>query len=1127
MGFTSNRMMKKLGLCFLGMLPLLLMAQQPFINGFNPSKAEVGSEVEISGFNLAGAPKVFFSGVEANVLSSSANLIRVEVPFGAQNGPIFVLNNQDIAQSNENFFISFGGTELNAFDAEFAVNTTEFAAADICMCDLNGDSKNDIVIVHNRATDPSAAEITIFLNNVGDNDTDAFVVGADFQISQSINIDQHNDGFIGVTCNDFDNDGIKDLAFTSNFGTDANDVFVLNNPGTGIFPTNGDGEVVPAVAEQLPRTPAGDQRQPSAIVSADFDKDGRIDLAVGNSSDQVFHIFRNIGTPGSIDFISTPVTIPTDETTGLLYAADLNNDGTQDVITLPFRESSSGISLYRNLSVPGSFNFVFDQRVSNGGETSDVEVGDLDNDGDLEIVVVSNLRGRVSYFENQSGNSLFFGGSNNLTTAAANPNGVSLADMNGDGSLDITVANAVAGGIYLFPNTTSGAISFGTEEIRDTENTGGLTGDPTPTRSTRNIVSGDLNGDGKPDLAYTRSTNLDEKGFLGILLNRNCIIPTISPGEFEYCLNSPFSVETFSAVNATYLWEIVSGTGTIAANGQPEAEITITAGATAEIRVTVTQDGCSESESLSLEVAGGSPVGTPTINVSSTGTICTGDVVVLSSSLTSDNYLWELPDGTETNQTIIQLDPVTVADAGTYTLRIQDTDGCISQEAIQTLEVSSAPSLSIAANGLLNFCDELTLRVPDFSTDGISYQWKESGANVDENSAELTVTQSGTYTVQTTNTDNCSIESEEVTVNRIDLPVSIIDGPRETCADVLTFFSAASSGETGFSLAYEWLLDGVMYSNARDTAFQLDAGTYQITLNTNYLASEVFPGPSQDVCQGSTTISLTVSNPPNIAFNISDLAPKCQGDALPVSITSPANNTITAYTWTVNAGNEVVSSSSEASIDVTTPAGVDTVMVILSATTDIGCQVTDTVRVRNFQSDIDITSPDFNSIVESDSATLEEAIFINLASVGNLSNINWEPGDLIDDPTSNEIQYFPRAPRSIVRLAGIDADGCNVFTEVVINLDNLRPKRTFSPNDDGTNDCWEILNISELGQGCEVYIFDSRGRNETPVIKDFPNSNCVWDGTSSGKPVPEGIYYYVLKCEQEEFSKSGSILLAR
>ena len=92
--------------------------------------------------------------------------------------------------------------------------------------------------------------------------------------------------------------------------------------------------------------------------------------------------------------------------------------------------------------------------------------------------------------------------------------------------------------------------------------------------------------------------------------------------------------------------------------------------------------------------------------------------------------------------------------------------------------------------------------------------------------------------------------------------------------------------------------------------------------------------------------------------------------------------------------------------------------------------------------------------------------------------------------------------------------------------DNVVARSGFSPNGDGQGfECWEILNTSSI-TGCTVYVFDNRGRNILVADSPFEN-DCVWDGTLSGSPLPQGIYFYVFKCDDSQLSQNGSIVLAR
>ena len=63
----------------------------------------------------------------------------------------------------------------------------------------------------------------------------------------------------------------------------------------------------------------------------------------------------------------------------------------------------------------------------------------------------------------------------------------------------------------------------------------------------------------------------------------------------------------------------------------------------------------------------------------------------------------------------------------------------------------------------------------------------------------------------------------------------------------------------------------------------------------------------------------------------------------------------------------------------------------------------------------------------------------------------------------------------------------------------------FSPNGDGKHDTWRIEYLNKY-PFCTVDVFD---RNGQPVYHSY-RYDSEWDGTYNGKPVPMGVYYYVI-----------------
>lgn len=1099
--------------------PLLLVGQKPYIKKISPTHIEVGQTVTIQGSNLGG--RVFFGGVEATSVTGSGKSMKATVPAGVTHGFITVLNNSLIAQSAEQFFISFSGSDISTFDSEFVVPTTEEAASDICMCDLDGDGKNDLVVVHNiQSNDNSESELTIYRNNTS---STAALASPDFQLTTKINNAVNLSGFVSVSCRDLDNDGKPDMIFTSNQGTNARDIFVYHNQSTvgtiNLTPLN-------LAVLQLPNTSNGTGRIPRGIRSADMDGDGKSDLVVGNDTDNTFHVFPNTSSPGTISFGTPTQHQPGTETTGLVELADLDGDGATDIITMPFRQSNSQITVSKNNSIVGNFSFSLQTTTSNGGETSGVSSGDFDGDGLIDLVVSSRNTGRITTFRSSTtASAITFETGENLTLSGNSPFGVDLGDMNGDGKLDIISSFAV-GNVHIYENTsTSGNVSFGNEQVLSTNG-----------QTTQYVFVGDLNGDAKPDIAYTRDVQVNASGDLGVILNRNCLVPIISPSDLEFCLNDEFTLTaTKTAGGATYAWEIVTGGGTDPVDTDDEAAFTITSGATATVKVTITQDGCTTEGTATFGILGGVQPTAPTFSPS-TAQVCVGDdydITVGGGPFAE--YRWTRPDGSSVTTTVptLSITGATLEDGGNYKVRAKPASGCFSEESLEfEFSVSEPPLLQIFNNGADNFCatSNVQLEVSNFAD--FTYQWRRDGNNLQNaTGATLTASESGNYTVRVTDADNCSLETPPYQLNAVNLPVSIINGPTETCQDVTTTFTAGSTGATGFALQYQWTVDGNPVTATMPDELTVSfatTGSHTVGLTTSYDPNEITGCSSNEVI-----FNVTTSPAPTISFNQADVTGKCQADVLSIGLTDPIASSITSYAWTfrnADAGNALISTSptNTASIDATTPVGVDSIYAIVSITTTVGCTVRDSVKVRNFPSNADISSPDFPELLTTDQARLEDDISINLLAENVVSNISWEPADNMSDPTAANVTFFPQGSSTIVTLSGLDADGCQVASEVTIELDNLRPRKVFSPNGDGLNDCWEILNIGDQGvaNGCTVYIFDARGRNIL-VQNTFDQMNCVWNGTSSGGQVPEGVYYFVLKCDSDDLSKTGSILLAR
>ncbi len=232
---------------------------------------------------------------------------------------------------------------------------------------------------------------------------------------------------------------------------------------------------------------------PVKVIIADLDGDGKPDLAVANAYDHSISIYRNISVGGSLTAASfaPPVVLPTptgSQSPYYLAVADLDREGKMDIIASDFGDNL--ISIYRNISTPGSLttnSFATRMDLATGAIPIGIAVGDLDGDGRPEIVVGNFGGTTISIFQNMSTiGNIAFAPRIDLTTPAS-PASVAIGDLDGDGKPDLAVAD-YSGYISLFRNhSTPGNISSNTFDARV---------DLPAQNQSLFVTIGDLDGDG-------------------------------------------------------------------------------------------------------------------------------------------------------------------------------------------------------------------------------------------------------------------------------------------------------------------------------------------------------------------------------------------------------------------------------------------------------------------------------------------------------------------------------------------------------------------------------------------------------------------------------------------------------
>jgi Bacterial Ig-like domain (group 3)/FG-GAP-like repeat len=262
------------------------------------------------------------------------------------------------------------------------------------------------------------------------------------------------------------------------------------------------GSIVPQLFSLTPKAPMPVIAAPYAVVSGDFNGDGKMDAAVSSPKTGALEILLGNGDG---TFTAKPSNLNFDEAAALV-AGDFNGDGKLDLAVC---DSQDG--LVEILLGNGDGTFSLKAQTSTKGAGPEAMVaGDFNADGKLDLAVANTISGTVSILLG-NGDGTFtadpaLAGEGALTL----PFSMVTADFDGDGHPDLAVANG---------NNTVTIIN-GNGDGSFTVRANSTMVFPIPIGSSPAapnlgaIAVGDFNADGKPDLAIPVYQRLE------ILLNQ-------------------------------------------------------------------------------------------------------------------------------------------------------------------------------------------------------------------------------------------------------------------------------------------------------------------------------------------------------------------------------------------------------------------------------------------------------------------------------------------------------------------------------------------------------------------------------------------------------------------------------
>ncbi|MCZ6705322.1 MAG: FG-GAP-like repeat-containing protein [Bacteroidetes bacterium] len=185
---------------------------------------------------------------------------------------------------------------------------------------------------------------------------------------------------------------------------------------------------------------------------ADLDADGDLDMLIGKWNREIAY-FRNEGTASNPNFILVdPVFISlTRGSNSAPTLGDIDADGDYDLFV---GEASGTMNYYRNDGTPEEPNFVLVSDEFDGidiGRRSYPTLVDIDDDGDLDLVIGSELQGLRLFRNNGSRTEAMFEDDGIIDVHVPVLATPEFVDIDGDGDLDL-FTGGVSGGIILYRN---------------------------------------------------------------------------------------------------------------------------------------------------------------------------------------------------------------------------------------------------------------------------------------------------------------------------------------------------------------------------------------------------------------------------------------------------------------------------------------------------------------------------------------------------------------------------------------------------------------------------------------------------------------------------------------------------
>jgi len=565
--------MKKHGFIFVFLLTAITLLGQPKIISFSPLSGQTGSTVTIkgTGFNKTISNNiVFFGAAKATVTGVKDTSLTVTVPSGTtyENISVTDISTGLTSYTAMPFDVTFCGDQTMSnlsFSNKYDIKTSDKLNS-VKIADFDGDGKSDVITV-------GYGSVIVYKN---ESTFDSVI------LTKVISYTLYSSSFVAL--GDFNGDGKLDFAVLSQNGNYVSVYRNTSSTGSISFQKAGDFNT---------------GNRPTCIAVGDLNKDGKPELVIACSNSDSVSIFKNTSSGGAISF-ATRENLKGGNSPMYVVICDFNRDTLPDIAVTNFTASasSSSLTVFKNTCTNNTISFASASYISGGLYPSNIGLGDFDGDGKTDMAISNYQSDKVTLNPNWSSSSTIDFYTNtysfNVATAPAN---ITVNDFNGDGKPDFAVDSRNNFSLSVLQNTSYYDTAHYT--LKTVFNP---YFDLETSYSPYGITSGDLNGDGKPEIV-----SANEDSTLSVFYN-------VGTGVMILVSASSDSIVAGSIVDISA--ELEDGSTDIAFNwstGETTSVISVSPLSTTTYTVTGTNlNGCQGISELTIKVAPTKPV-TPTI----------------------------------------------------------------------------------------------------------------------------------------------------------------------------------------------------------------------------------------------------------------------------------------------------------------------------------------------------------------------------------------------------------------------------------------------------------------------------------------------------------------------------------